>query len=182
MVFVFFADGFEEIEALTPVDFLRRCDNVTVKTVSLNDTVTVTGAHSIPITCDMLLNDVTLDDIEMIVLPGGLKGTLALQCSKQLNDIIDYCYNKKLYIGAICAAPIILGSKGLLKQKNATCYKGFEDKLIGANYISDTPVVVDDNIITAKSAAYSNDFAFALVEQLLGTQTLNKLKGTLIWS
>lgn len=181
MVYVFLADGFEEIEALTPVDYLRRCEGVTVKTVSLNATLDVLGKHGIIVKADIVMSDVDKPSIDMIVLPGGLPGAMSLQSNKELDEIIDYCTAKKRYIGAICAAPMILGAKGLLKDKKATCYKGFEDKLLGA-VVSADPVVVDGKIITAKSAFYSADFAFALVEQLLGTQQSNKLKGTLIWS
>ncbi|MEG2429540.1 MAG: DJ-1/PfpI family protein, partial [Oscillospiraceae bacterium] len=138
MIYVFLADGFEETEAITTIDYLRRCE-LDVKTVSIKAPLApvagliVTGSHKIKILADITANDVNLEEIDMIVLPGGMPGTLNLEMSTIVNTAIDYCVKNNKFIGAICAAPSILGHKGLLNGKNATCFTGFEDELLGAN-------------------------------------------------
>ncbi len=136
-VYIFLADGFEEVEALTPVDVLRRAD-INVTTVSISNDLTVTGAHHISILADVLFTDLDFSDADMLVLPGGLTGTHNLNDHKELIDLLlDFSAKGKL-IGAICAAPLILGQQKLLENKNATCYPGFEDHLINANYYCST--------------------------------------------
>lgn len=165
MIYVFLADGFEMIEALTPVDILKRA-GLEVKTVSVKGD-TVTSSHGVKVTPDIKIEDIEdIDDVKALVLPGGMPGTLNLQSTPSLIDLIKECNAQEKYICAICAAPLILGEMGLLKGKNATCYPGFEEKLKGAVIKSDK-VVKDSNIITAKGAGAALDFAFKIVEELV---------------
>ncbi|MDE5917506.1 MAG: DJ-1/PfpI family protein, partial [Oscillospiraceae bacterium] len=168
MIYVFLAEGFEEIEAITPIDMLRRCelDVVTVGIGSKN----ITGSHGITVSTDIEESNIILDDnIEMIILPGGMPGTLNLEASDYVQKAIDYCADKNKYIAAICAAPSILGHKNLLHGKNATCYKGLEDHLIGANIVFDD-VAVDGNIITSRGAGTALPFSFALIKLLISEE------------
>lgn len=166
MVYVFLANGFEEIEALATVDFLRRCDIEVVTAGVL--TQDVTGAHDITVLADTVESMLEkTDDLEAVILPGGMPGTLGLQKSKYVNEMLDFAYEKGLVIGAICAAPSVLGEKGLLKGKRATCFPGFEQQLDGA-VVTGASVEVDGNIITAKGAGCTIDFAYAIAEKLVG--------------
>lgn len=178
MIYVFLADGFEEIEALTPVDYLRRCGS-TLKTVSVNKTLTVKGSHGITVTADITIDDITdFSDIQMIVLPGGMPGTVNLEACDKLSKIIDYCDDSKIFIGAICAAPSILGHKNILSGKVAVCYPGFEKELFGAK-ITDNSTEVSGHIITAKGAGAANLFAFELIKALYGKDKSEKLKASI---
>lgn len=165
MIYVFLADGFEECEALVPVDILRR-GGYEVKTVGIGGK-TVTGAHKIPVVCDITESETETDGLQMIILPGGMPGTLNLEKSGRVQGFIDYAAEKGLFIGAICAAPLILGHKGLLKGKKATCFPGFEKELSGAEFL-DEPVVTDGKITTAYGAGAAFDFGFRLLSQLDG--------------
>lgn len=179
MVYLFLANGFEEVEALTPLDYLRRCEDIKVKSVSIEGRL-VTGSHKITIMADLLLEEVDLDQAEMIILPGGMPGTLHLeQCSK-IQEIIDICVERNILIGAICAAPSILGHKGLLKGKTATCYVGFDTQLQGAEYTG-SPVERDGNIITARGAGVANQFAFELIKALRGEEKAKSLQAAVLW-
>lgn len=165
MILVLLANGFEEIEALTPVDMLRRA-NLSVKTVGVENK-TVTGSHNISVVCDMTADEVDFDEVEMIILPGGMPGTLNLDASPFTNAAIEAMLDRGGRIAAICAAPLILGKRRLLVGKNATCYPEFEDNLIGANLV-DTGVVTDGNITTARGMGVAIEFAEELISQLLG--------------
>lgn len=178
MIYVFLADGFEETEAITTIDYLRRCE-LEVKTVGVK-ALPVIGSHKIKVIADILATDVELKKIDMIVLPGGMPGTINLEQSKIVNEAIDYCAENNKIIAAICAAPSILGHKGLLKGKDATCFAGFEDELFGANFKTDD-VVIDGNIITSRSAGTANQFSFALVTKLLSKERADLLKDSVIW-
>ena len=177
MVYVFLAQGFEEIEALATIDFLRRCDlEVITAGVGSQD---VTGAHDITVladTVDSML--VKSDDVQAVILPGGMPGTLNLEKSKYVNDMLDFAYEKGLVIGAICAAPSVLGKKGFLQDKNATCFPGFEEQLIGANATGES-VVVDGNIITAKGAGVTIDFSYEIAKKLVGESEPQRVKNSL---
>lgn len=165
MIYVFLSDGFEEIEALAPVDILRRggCD---VKTVGVGGK-TVCGSHKIPVVCDITAQEAVTDGLEGIILPGGMPGTLNLEKSGVVQRFIDFATENGLYIGAICAAPSILGHKGLLRGKKATCFPGFEKELDGAEFL-DTPVVTDGKTTTACGAGAAFDFGFRLLSELTG--------------
>ena len=173
MIYVFLANGFEGCEALAPIDILRRV-GFDVLTVGVNGK-TALGAHNIPIVCDTTTDLVVLENIEAIILPGGMPGTTNLENDKTVQKAIDYAADNNLLIGAICAAPSILGHKGLLKGKNATCFPGFEKDLIGANY-TDNQVVRDGNVITAQGAGVAFQFGFELLSYLKDEKAANDLK------
>lgn len=167
MIYVFLADGFEEIEALSPVDILRRA-GINVQTVGVTGK-TVMGSHNIPVTADIEIGEAVTDGLDAIVLPGGIPGTPNLEKSPDVQKFIDYCDENNKYICAICAAPSILGHKGLLKGKKATAYPTFQSELEGA-VIPKEPVVCDGNIITAKGAGVSLKFGAMLTSKFAGEQ------------
>ena len=174
MVYVFLAEGFEELEALAPVDILRR-GGVDVKTAGIKGK-TVTGAHGIPVTADINILEITdFSEIEAVMLPGGMPGTVNLEKDETLSAIIDYCYENGKILSAICAAPSILGHKGFLKGKKATCFDGFEKDLIGAETVN-SPVVTDGNIITAFGAGAAFQFGFKILEALKGTEKSENIR------
>ncbi len=173
MIYVFLANGFEECEALAPIDILRRAD-FDVKTVGVNGKIAI-GSHNIPVVCDITTNEVTFENLEAVILPGGMPGTINLENNKIVQNAIDYANQNGLLIGAICAAPLILGHKGLLNGKKATCFPGFEKDLIGAT-LTNTSVVRDGNIITAKGAGVAFQFGFELLSYLKNEKTANDLK------
>ncbi len=173
MIYIFLAEGFEECEALVPLDILRRA-GIEAKTVGVGAR-TVTGAHGIPVTCDLLQADAVTENLKGIVLPGGMPGTLNLDKSDTVQKFVSYANENGLLIGAICAAPLILGRKNILNGKKATCFTGFENELIGAKVVND-PVVQDQNIITAYGAGAAFEFGFSLISYLLGETAAEELK------
>ena len=173
MVYLFLADGFEEVEALTPLDLLRRA-GAEVRTVGITGKQ-VTGSHSITVTADILPEEMVLDrTLEMIILPGGMPGTTNLDASGAVHEAIRYAVERGITIGAICAAPMIIGKLGYLSGHSAICYPGFEKYLIGAN-ISAKPVVTDENFITAKGMGAAPQFGLALVHALYGEDSASEL-------
>ena len=173
-IFVFLAEGFEEIEALTPVDVLRRA-GLSVQTVSVMDEQVVAGAHGVPVLADKMFADICPEDAEMILLPGGLPGATNLDAHEGLSQmILDFAAAEKP-LAAICAAPLVLGNRGLLQGKKATCYPGFETYLQGADYTA-ALVEKDGNIITGKGPGAAMEFAFAIVEKYCGIDKVNELK------
>lgn len=179
MVYVFLADGFEETEAVAPIDMLRRggCEVVTVGVTGK----TVTSSHGIPMICDIELSQAVTEGLEMIVLPGGKVGTDNLIASKDVERITDYCVQHGLFIGAICAAPSVLGLRGLLDGKRAVCYPGFEGKLKGA-LIQDMPAVRDGIFITGRGAGASLEFGYELVSALKGEAKAKEVAGSIVWN
>ena len=149
MIYVFLADGFEEIEALATVDILRRAE-IEVKTVGVTGK-NVTGTHNIKVEADIYIDEATDVSLDGVVLPGGLPGAWHLKDNQRVRELTEYCFKTKKLVAAICAAPAVLGDFGFLKGKKAVCYPGFEDRLVGAECVSDS-VVVSENIITAKGA------------------------------
>lgn len=178
MVYIMLADGFEEIEALTVADILVRA-GIDMQTVSVYNNDIVTGAHGIKVVPDMNLCDID-NNYEMIVLPGGMPGTLNLQKNHDLEEMILDAYDKNKYIGAICAAPMILGELGLLKERKATCYPSFENHLHGAKCSLDS-VCVDGNIITSRGAGTAHDFAFEMVKLLKNSELAEELRSGMIY-
>lgn len=174
MVYVMLADGFEEIEALAVVDILRRA-GIDVLTASITDGYIVTGTHNIKVTADTKITDTALEDAEMVVLPGGMPGTNNLFKSKPLEKALDNRVKKGKWIAAICAAPMILGKRGYLDGREATCYPGFEKDLKGA-VIKDQKVVISGNFITSKGPGAALQFALAIVSILKDQQTALKLQ------
>ncbi|MBO5559616.1 DJ-1 family glyoxalase III [Ruminococcus sp.] len=174
MVYVFLANGFEELEALAPIDILRRA-GVEVVTVGV-DSTEITASHKVVFNADTTVDKITLDDkLEMIVLPGGMPGTLNLENNDYVQAAIDYCVKNDKYVSAICAAPSILGHKGLLKGRNAVCFPGFEKDLEGAE-IAEIGVAEDGKFITAKGAGVCIEFALKLVEKLVSAEKADEIK------
>ena len=173
MIYIFLAQGFEECEALAPLDILRRA-GIEIKTVGIGSK-TVVGSHGIPVVCDLTESDATTENLEGIVLPGGMPGTLNLENNDTVQKFLDFAAENDILIGAICAAPSILGHKNLLEGKKATCFTGFEKDLIGAE-ITDTPCVIDGNIVTAYGAGAAFQFGFKLLEVLEGEEKAETLK------
>ncbi len=173
MIAVFLADGFEEIEALATVDILRRAD-LPVVTVGVA-TATPTGAHGMTIHADMEEEKLTLEALEAVILPGGMPGTLHLEQSVTVQRALRYAYDNALPMGAICAAPSILGHAGYLRGLRATCYPGFEDALDGAILSADA-VVTDGLFTTAAGAGVAVDFALELVARLVSTEKAIEIK------
>ena len=167
MIPVFLADGFEEIEALATVDILRRA-GVDAVTVGVG-TKMPKGAHGIIVCADIMEDELVLDSIDGVVLPGGMPGTTNLEASVVVQSAVAYAFEHKLLLAAICAAPSILGHAGYLNGKDAVCYPGFEEALDGATIVNEG-VVVDDNVITAAAAGYAVDFALTLVGYLTSVE------------
>ncbi len=174
MFYCFLAQGFEEIEAITTVDMLRRA-GVEVTTVAVNGDSEniVIGAHNIPVKADS--DKVSFEDIEGIILPGGMPGTINLENAYIVQFSLDFCFANNLYIFAICAAPQILGHKGILEGRNATCYPSFEAELKGA-VLSELPAVKDGRVITAKGPGATIDFAAEIIKELKGENAASELK------
>lgn len=173
MIYVFLAEGFEEVEALATVDVLRRA-GLEVKTVGVTGDV-VSGSHSISVVCDTVIGNIQPDEsIQAVVLPGGMPGTTNLENSKEVNAFIDYAVENGRYVCAICAAPSILGKKGLLNGKEAICFPGFEEYLYGAT-VSDKSVVADGKIITAKACGVALKFGKVIAEQFIGKEKADAL-------
>lgn len=179
MVYVFLADGFEEIEALAPVDFLRRA-GVDVKTVALKENKAI-GAHNIIVNADINISDIVLDkNVDAVILPGGMPGAQNLYDNNKVHEAIDFANDNKKLVCAICAAPFILGRKGLLNGKSATCFPGFEDELTGATYLNQG-VVKDENIITAQGAGVAWEFGERIARELVGSELSQKILFGLQW-
>jgi len=175
MIYVFLADGFEECEALVPIDILRRA-GLEVITVGIGSDV-IKGSHGIKVTCDTTDNKIhdSTEFLEAVILPGGMPGTVNLEKSETVQKNLKLAFDNNILIGAICAAPSILGHNGMLKGKKATCFTGFEAELTGA-IISNLPVVTDGNVITAYGAGAAFPFGFALLEALKGPDKAKELK------
>ncbi len=176
MVYLFLADGFEECEALVPLDILRR-GGIEVKTVGIGKDL-ICGSHNITVKTDIIDRDASFVDLNAVILPGGMPGTTNLENSKAVKEAIVFAKDNKKLICAICAAPKILGGMGLLKGKRATCFPSFEEYLLGAE-ISDNFVVRDGNIITAKGAGVAFEFGFEILTALKDKFTTENLKKTM---
>jgi len=163
-VYVFLAEGFEETEAIVPIDILRRA-GLHVITVSISQNKLVSGSHNISVMADTLFSNNNYADADLMLLPGG-PGTKNLENHPLLCEIIKKHTLADKNIAAICAAPRILGNLGLLENRSATCYPGEEKALIGAQYIP-APVIQDGNIITGRGAGVAQEFALAIVRQLV---------------
>ena len=173
MIYIFLAEGFEECEALVPIDILRRA-GLDVKTVGIGSKI-VTGSHNIPIVCDLEETELSTENLEAVILPGGMPGTLNLENSPTVQKFLEFAAKNQLIIAAICAAPSILGHKGLLKGKKATCFTGFEKDLTDA-IVVDLPAVKDGNIVTAYGAGAAFQFGFLILEALKGKEKSQDMK------
>jgi 4-methyl-5(b-hydroxyethyl)-thiazole monophosphate biosynthesis len=176
MVYIFLAEGFEEIEAITPMDILRRA-GVELCSVGITGKK-VTGAHSISIECDIVPEEADLRNAEMIILPGGMLGTQNLAKSTFVTAMVKASVKQGTHLAAICAAPMILGKLGLLNGKSAVCFPGYEDKLKGAIYLN-LPIITDGKITTSKSAGTALPFALELVRVLKGQAVANVIAASL---
>ena len=174
MVYVLLAEGFEEIEALAPVDILRR-GGIEVKTVGITGKA-VCGSHGIKVEADVLPEEVN-DDIDLLVFPGGLPGSDNLHASPYTDKFIEIAKNRGARIAAICAAPYVLGVRGLLEGKDATCYPAekFISQLLGARYRADKLVVTDGLITTAAGMGAACEFGTELLSLLTSEDTANKI-------
>jgi 4-methyl-5(b-hydroxyethyl)-thiazole monophosphate biosynthesis len=178
MIYVHLAQGFEEIEAVTVVDILRR-GGLDAKTVSVTGQREVTGSHGITLTADLLFEDADYGACEMMVLPGGLPGTTNLQKHKALMETLVGFSESGRPVAAICAAPMIFGAMGLVRGKRATIYPGMEDELKGALVQHDL-VVEDDGVVTSQGPATAMEFALALLARMAGQKTADRVKGGLL--
>lgn len=177
MIYFFLANGFEEVEALAPADVLRR-SGIDVSLVGVGSK-TVTGSHGISVVCDKTDREISLDShVQGIFLPGGMPGTLNLEKSETVNKAIDYCVQNGLLIAAICAAPSILGHKGLLNGKKAICFPGFEDELIGAE-LGDEFICEDENIMTAKGMGSAVEFGVRIAAYFNGSEKAGSVRNSL---
>lgn len=178
MIYMFLAEGFEEVEALCPLDIMRRA-GLSVTTVGVGSK-NITGAHGITVVSDILDAEYDGRELEMVFLPGGMPGTLNLAESSVVNGAINTAYESGKYIAAICAAPSILGDMGLLSGKKAVCYPGFENRLAGA-ILSDERVVRDGNVITAVGMGAAAEMGLLIVELLCGKKKAAELGRAILY-
>lgn len=177
---VMLADGFEEIEGLTVVDVLRRGGIDTVM-VSVMGRKEIVSSHDIRVEADMLLEEVDFEDVEMIVLPGGLKGTENLESCVSLMEKVDEFHAEGKYLAAICAAPTILGHRGILRGRKAVCYGGMEDQLTGAE-VSFDKVAVDGHVITSRGMGTSVPFALRLLAVLKDEKSADEMAAKIMYA
>lgn len=173
-VYAFLAEGLEEVECLAVVDVLRR-SGVEVTLVSVGETKEIVGSHGIRLTADALFEETNPDQADILFLPGGMPGTKNLQAHQGLAEAIRKAAKQGRRIAAICAAPSILGTMGLLKGRTATCYPGFEDMLEGASYTSQG-VITDGNITTSRGLGYTLALGLELIRLLQGPQQAERIR------
>ncbi|MDO4692577.1 MAG: DJ-1/PfpI family protein [Porphyromonadaceae bacterium] len=178
-VYVFLAEGFEEIEAVTTIDLLRRA-GLSTTTIAVGNSLEVSGAHHITLRADKPLDEVDLSRADALVLPGGLPGVDNLNSSEVLRSMLRQMYDSGRLVAAICAAPMILGQLGILKGRHATCYPSFERHLTGYK-TSEQKVITDGHVITACSAGVAVDFGLEIIKYLLGDQEALRVAGEIIY-
>lgn len=176
MVYLFLADGFEIIEALAPVDMLRRA-KINVQTVGVTGK-TVCSSCGVEVNADITMDEFEYHDVDAVVLPGGMPGTINLENNAAVQSAIDKAVEDQAFVCAICAAPSVLGHKGLLKGKEAIAFPGFEDALDGA-VLSDKYVVTDGKFITAKGAGVATQFGLEIVRALTDDETAENVRKTI---
>lgn len=178
-VYEFLANGFEEVEALAPVDIMRRA-KLNVKTVSVTGTKEVETSHHVKIVADLLFEEADFSDLEMIVLPGGMPGAVNLSEHAGLRSLIEKAYKDGKLLTAICAGPMVYGKMGLLKGRKATCYPGFDQYLEGAHYTGRL-VEEDGPFTTGKGPAASLSLGYAIVERFCGKEKADELKAGMLF-
>jgi len=176
MIYILLADGFEEMEAIAPIDILRHAD-LDVKLVGV-DSEYAKSSMSVVIKTDLFLENIKTDGLEALILPGGYVGVENLDKNEKVHELINHCMKNNILIGAICAAPTILGRMGVLEGKVACCYPGMGKELKGAILGNDC-VCVSDNIVTANGPAAALDFALKLLECLCGSEKAKEAKGAI---
>ncbi|MBO5451947.1 MAG: DJ-1/PfpI family protein [Lachnospiraceae bacterium] len=177
---IFLAPGYEEVEMLTVVDMVRRAE-IEIEMVSITDTLEVTSSHKVTIKADKLFSEADFDEAQILILPGGVPGTPNLRAFEPLCDKLTEFAKAGKKLAAVCAAPTVLGSLGILKGKKATCYPTFADKLETGDYVKQ-PVVVDGNIITSRGMGTCIDFAGAIIENLKGKTAADEVKEKIIYN
>ncbi len=178
-VYEFLATGFEDVEALAPVDILRR-GGVEVKTVSISGSEWVESAHGVTIRADLMLEEIKdFSDADMLLLPGGMPGAQNLKDDSRIGQALLRHFKSGKQIGAICAAPMVLGALGILNGKQATCYPGFDKFLAGAEYTGEL-CTVDDNITTGKGPAAAFVYSFKILEQLTSAEKADEVRNGML--
>lgn len=176
---VFFGTGYEEIEALTVVDLCRRA-GIDTQMVSVTESLKVTGSHNITVTMDKMYDEVAFDELDMIVLPGGMPGTLNLEAHAALMKRVDEFHKCGRFLAAICAAPSIFGHRGILQGRQACSYPGFEKDLNGANVVFDS-VVRDGHVITSRGMGCAIDFSLEIISALCGEKVAKEKAESIIY-
>lgn len=177
-VYMFFADGFEEVEALTSIDLLRRA-GIEVSMVSVTGKLTVTGSHGIPVTTDLLFEDLS-GDADMVILPGGMPGTLHLREHEGLAGLLERHYEGGRWTAAICAAPSVLAKLGFLAGRKCTSYPGALDDYPTGPYLED-PVVIDGHVITSRGVGTAIPFALTLITCLMGKEKADQIAASIVY-
>lgn len=177
---IFLATGYEEVEMLTVVDLLRRAA-IETDMVSITDSLSVVGSHDITIQADTLFADADFDNAQILILPGGMPGTKNLQAFEPLCEKLREFASLGKKLAAVCAAPSVLASLGLLEGKKATCYPTFADKLATGDYVK-LPVVTDGNVITSRGMGTCIEFAGAIIEALADKATAEEIKKSIIYN
>ena len=178
MVYILLGTGFEEVEALAPLDLMRRA-GIEVLTVGLNGT-TVYGGHNIGIAADISLEEMDLTNLDMIVLPGGLGGVASVRARPAAMDTLKFAWNNGKFVAAICAGPTVLADLGITNGRNVTCYPGCETGMGSANVLSGRAVVRDGNLITGTSAGCANPIGLALIEALKGADAAKTVADAIV--
>ncbi len=174
-----FAEGYEEVEALMTADILMR-GGVDLKLVSITEAIQVTGSHGITVSMDKTLAQVSMEEQDAIILPGGMLGTKNLGASDRVTKALKKMNEAGKIVAAICAAPSVLGACGILEGKKATCYPGFEDQLTGAEFV-DEMAVIDGNVITSRGLGTSMEFGFALLQQLVSREKAEEIRQQIVF-
>lgn len=178
MVYMLLGTGFEETEAIAPLDLLRRA-GVPVLTVGVNGK-TVYGGHGIGIEADITLEEMDLTALEMIILPGGLGGVASVRASQSAMDALQFAWENDKFVAAICAGPTVLADLGITNGKKATCYPGCESGMGNAIMQENAPCVTDGNLITGTSAGCAIPFGLALIAALKGQQVADTIASQIV--
>ena len=178
MVYMLLGKGFEETEAVAPLDLLRRA-GVEVLTVGIGSK-TVYGSHNIGIEADILLEEMDLTNLEMIILPGGLGGVASVSACPAALDALRFAWDNGKFVAAICAGPTVLAGLGITQGKNATCYPGCEEKMSGANMLPGKAAVRDGRLITGTSAGCAVEFGLELVSALKGAEAADQIRKQIV--
>ncbi len=179
MVYIILGEGFEEIEAVAPGDLLRRA-GLEVRYAGIGG-LEVTGSHRLTLTADCTIDEVSPSDMEMIVLPGGLRGVASIRANERALALTRTAFAQNRFVAAICAAPTILAELGITNGRRATCYPGMENQM-GSAIMQDSPAVVDGKVITGRAAGAALDFGLELVRQLRGPEAAKKVADSVVYA